>query len=184
MKCIEINMKVADDGLLRMSSHSANMDVATRFDDNAQALKFNRPEGYENDDLILIFSTPASTFESAPDTNGEYILTPELTQHRGFTLYSTFLRNGHRIENSNGISFRLRDFPGDGEPIPPAPPFTRNVSTKPNEITAIWETGGVPMYWSVEDALEKPFAIGGGVTKNDMVEYVAEQIGGVFNVGY
>ena len=118
MKTITVKID-ATDRLLKIKDHINT--ITTRMDNHAQQLVFVRPEGYEQDRLLLTFEVGGALFETEL-TDDKYALTPSITQYGGGKLWVTFeQRDGGRTESTNKAIYGVREIPV-GTPVPLAPP--------------------------------------------------------------
>ena len=143
--------------------------ITTQLDAEAQTLSFLRPEGYEDDTMILTFLVGDAVLET-PVADDTFILTPAITQYGKVDMWVTFERDGQRVESTNKCTFGARDFPNsapiplkiDVPTSPPAPP-KEFVTTLPGSISYIRENDlGQFVYFSPMLQEERVLAGGGG----------------------
>ena len=145
--------------------------ITTQLDAEAQTLSFLRPEGYEDDTMILTFLVGDAVFET-PVVDDTFALTPAITQYGKVDMWVTFERDGQRSESTNKCTFGARDFPNvDMPPSPPVPP-KEFVTTLPGSISYIRENDlGQFVYFSPMLQEERVLAGGGGPGGDEVDPY-------------
>ncbi len=110
-----IDVRIRWDGRHLMLS-AGETSAGTQYDHLARELVFTRPEGYEDDDLILLFADSGTHF--APlniRQENRFAIPNSLTQTGTLFLQAAFARAGQELAHSNTITFTLRWSVDSGE---------------------------------------------------------------------
>lgn len=153
------------DNLLKLHPNREQA-VGSQYDNLAPRLIFERPEGRENDSLVLyIESSKGEEYREVLGTGNEFPIPNSLTQDSYFKFQVAFARGEDEIEHTNVVLAGLRDSLDGSAPVPePYPDFWNEVARNAHwgEIVLDGNEEYYIFYNSAGDEVARVLAGGGG----------------------